>query len=94
MEKNWVKIGSRVVERLESGMTYQDVRDSAERSAMDEMRWSMAAPLLFPLFYFFDTKKRPLSPIEFWDFWMSLTLDEQRPFLLFSRDELKPTKEK
>lgn len=88
----WIDNYSVVVD--DTSMTYQDIVDRAEEIAMKEIRSAMAGPLLVPLYFFFDRGKRPISAIEFWDFWESLDLFERLPFLHFSENVLLPAKVK
>lgn len=94
IEKNCIRIGNHVIECTDPDMSYQDFVEAIEEIVMNDMVESIAGALLVPLYYFFDSGERPLSPIEFCDFWASLDPFEQWPFLLFSENELLPLKAK
>jgi hypothetical protein len=93
-EKNYITIGEYTIECTDPTMSFQEFSDRIEEIVMREMAESIAGPLLVPLYYFFDSGERPISATEFCDFWASLDPFEQWPFLVFSENELLPTKAK
>ncbi|AXQ61303.1 hypothetical protein SEA_LIBERTYBELL_62 [Streptomyces phage LibertyBell] len=90
VEKTSIQIGDYIFECTDPEMTFRDFIDHLEELMMVEMKNSMAGDLLIRLFYFFDTATRPLSPIEFFEFWEDLDPFEQLPFLLFAENVLIP----
>jgi len=94
IEKNWIRIGNHIIECTEPGMSFQEFYDAIEDMVFDEMVKSQSGDLLLSLFRFFDTENRPLTAIEFCDFWERLDIFEQLPFLLFAENSLVPAKGK
>lgn len=90
IEKNWIRIGNHIFECTASGMSFQEFCDTIEDMVFDEMVESQSGELLLPLFRFFDTETRPLTAIEFCDFWEGLDIFDQLPFLLFAENNLVP----
>jgi hypothetical protein len=88
MEKISIRIGAYEFECTDPTMTFQEYVDELEHLLMVTLEQSMAGDLLMRLFYYFDTETRPLSPIEFFEFWSELDPFEQLPFLLHAENVL------
>lgn len=77
---------------IEPNSSYEEAVDLLEDTIMEELESSFAGELILRLFYFFDSGPKPLSPIEFLDFWDGLDAFETLPFLFFSENQLCTTK--
>lgn len=96
MSEKTLRLGKYVVELRDPDMTYEDAKSALEEYLMRTMVHSASGELLLRLYYFFDSETRPLSVIEFFEFWDELAEDpwETLPFLLFAESVLIPaTKE-
>jgi hypothetical protein len=93
MEKKSIILSKYKVELRDPNMSYEDAMDALEEYLMLRLVESASGELLLRLYYYFGTEIKPLSVIEFFEFWDELSEDpwETLPFLLFAENDLVPS---
>jgi hypothetical protein len=93
MKKKSIMLGKYEVVLRDPDMTYDDARDALEAYLLETLLTSVGGKMLLRLYFYFDTETRPLSAIEFFEFWDDLSDDPWAilPYMLFAENELAPS---